>query len=357
MFENFTVKSIFREYRVSFESYETALVREIKKGDILIIDSNVFSLYPNLRQLINENKVFQVIASEQAKSYDQIGKLITQIIEHGFSKPNRLIAIGGGVVQDITAFASSILFRGVEWLFFPTNLLTQCDSCIGSKTSVNCGEYKNQLGGFYPPSQIYIDFAFWTTITEKEKSSGLGEMLHYFFVEGESNLPKLHKEIVAAYTDDDVLLTLVNRSLGIKRKMIEIDEFDNGPRNIFNYGHSFGHALEGVTNYEIPHGIAVAYGMDLANVISAHEGLISIELRNQVRIILKEVWRNTQLPEVNIKDYFDALSKDKKNVGNDIKVILSKGLGDMFKATLRRDDDIQRLVVKFFENKLYEADL
>ena len=197
MFENFTVKSIFREYRVSFESYETALVREIKKGDILIIDSNVFSLYPNLRQLINENKVFQVIASEQAKSYDQIGKLITQIIEHGFSKPNRLIAIGGGVVQDITAFASSILFRGVEWLFFPTNLLTQCDSCIGSKTSVNCGEYKNQLGGFYPPSQIYIDFAFWTTITEKEKSSGLGEMLHYFFVEGESNLPKLHKEIVA----------------------------------------------------------------------------------------------------------------------------------------------------------------
>lgn len=357
MFEEFTVNSIFREYKVSFEGYEEALTREIKKGDIVIVDSNVFILYPELKKLTEDNKVFTIVANEMAKTYEQIGKLLTQIIEHGFSKTDRLIAIGGGVVQDITAFSSSILFRGVEWLFFPTNLLTQCDSCIGSKTSVNCGEYKNQLGGFYPPSSIFIDFGFWQTISEKEKSSGLGEMLHYFFVDGEDNLPRLQSEITNAYLDDDILLTLVNRSLSIKRKMIEIDEFDRGPRNVFNYGHSFGHALESVTNYQIPHGIAVAYGMDLANIISAHEGLIDIELRNDIRLILKEVWKNTSLPEIDVSEYFEALSKDKKNVGKNIKVILTRGLGDMFKTTLIKSDEVENLVLDFFENKRYEVPL
>lgn len=357
MFDDFNVKSILREYSVTFKHYETALKETLRLGDVAIVDSNVYKLYPEISTILSKNKVFVIEANENAKTYQEIGKLITQIIEYGFSKTDRIVAIGGGVVQDISAFSSSILFRGVEWVFFPTNLLTQCDSCIGSKTSINCGEYKNQLGGFYPPSQIYIDFSFWQTISDKEKSSGLGEMLHYFMVEGDDDLKRLESEICAAYDDNKTMLTLVNRSLSIKREMIEIDEFDKGPRNVFNYGHSFGHALESVTQYEIPHGIAVAYGMDLANIISARKGLISIETRNEIRKVLRHVWKYTPLPPVEVSPYFDALSKDKKNVGNQMKVILTKGLGKMFKTTLERSDKIEKLVNDFFELKLYEVDL
>jgi 3-dehydroquinate synthase len=312
MYDEFEVKSIFRTYKTLFQSYDKALSDNIKSGDIVILDSNVAKLYPDIQKIIVANKVFIIEANEEAKTYEKIGLLLSDIISHGFSKTDRLIGIGGGVIQDITAFSSSILFRGVEWLFFPSNLLTQCDSCIGSKTSVNCGEYKNQLGGFYPPSKIFIDFKFWQTIATEEVSSGLGEMLHYFFVDGVDNIDKLHNEIKKAYDEKEVLLSLVWRSLSIKRKMIEIDEFDKGPRNVFNYGHSFGHALESVTSYQIPHGIAVAIGMDLANIISAHKGLIDISVRNKARTVLAEVYKNTTLPHIDIDEYFNALSKDKK---------------------------------------------
>jgi 3-dehydroquinate synthase len=355
MYSDFKVKSIFRTYDVFFQQYKTALPNSIREGDILIVDSNVFKLYPDIQDYISGHKYFIIEASEAAKTYDNIGKLLTSIIEHGFSKTNRLIGIGGGVIQDITAFSSSILFRGVEWVFFPTNLLTQCDSCIGSKTSVNCGEYKNQLGGFYPPSEIYIDFGFWETISVQEISSGLGEMLHYFFVDGIEDINILQKEIANAYDDKKLLLSLVERSLSIKRKMIEIDEFDKGPRNVFNYGHSFGHALESVTSYQVPHGIAVAIGMDLANIISAHKGLIDISVRNNARSVLYEVWKNTTIPEINIDEYFNALSKHKKNEGTTIKVILTRGFGEMFKCSLENNKEIRKIVNDFFLYKKYQG--
>jgi 3-dehydroquinate synthase len=357
MYKDFEVKSIFRTYKAFFQSYEIALPNSIRNGDIVIIDSKVAELYPNILKFSEANKVFIIEASEDAKTYDNIGKLLSSIIAHGFSKTDRLIGIGGGVIQDITAFSSSILFRGVEWIFFPSNLLTQCDSCIGSKTSVNCGEFKNQLGGFYPPSEIYIDFNFWDTISEQEISSGLGEMLHYFFVDGVDNINQLESDITNSYNDKNLLLSLVERSLSIKREMIEIDEFDKGPRNVFNYGHSFGHALESVTSYNIPHGIAVAIGMDLANIISVHKGLININTRNSARNVLCQVWKNTDVPQIDIEEYFNALSKDKKNEGLTIKVILTRGYGEMFKTTLENSEEIRDIVYNFFSLKQYEGDL
>lgn len=357
MFKNFEVQSAHKKYSVAFQECESSLSCEIKEGDIVLVDSNIMKLYPSIAETIKKSTYIEIIANENAKSYVQIGELITQLIEFGFSKNNRLIAVGGGVTQDITGFSSSILFRGVEWIFFPTNLLTQCDSCIGSKTSVNCGDYKNQLGSFYPPSKIIIDFNFCNTLASVEIRSGLGEMAHYFLVDGCENLSLLRSELKEAKKNKNMLAKLINRSLRIKRKMIEIDEFDRGPRNVFNYGHSFGHALESTTNFEIPHGIAVAYGMDLANIISARLGLIDISLRNKIRPILAEVWEDIELPDFEIEQYFSALSKDKKNVGNEIKVILTRGLGNMFKTTLNRTTEVDSLVHQFFKTNLYMRDL
>jgi len=357
MFDDFEVSSYSGNYQVSFSSIFKVLKEEVTDGDVIIIDSNINKLYPEL--LIGLEHITQLVieTDEHAKSYLSIGNTINSIIEVGFSKNNRIIAIGGGIIQDITAFSSSILFRGVNWIFFPTNLLTQCDSCIGSKTSVNIGEYKNQLGGFWPPRKIHIDFSFIKTLSPREICSGLGEMMHYFLVDDNCDLDHLEKVIPSAQLNYNELARLIYNSLNIKKAMIEIDEFDKGPRNIFNYGHSFGHAIEATTNFEIPHGIAVAYGMDLANIISAEKGLITYELRNRIRKILQNIWSGTPLPIVSIDKYFKALSKDKKNEGTSIKVILTRGTGEMFKTTLEQNHDNKELIYNFFNEEWYKKDL
>lgn len=355
LFENFTVSSFRGTYDVAFESWEDALTNELAAGDVVIVDRYVTELYPTILPLINNNKTIFINACEDSKSYIEIGQTIEAIISSGFSKNNRLIAIGGGITQDITSFSSSIMFRGVDWIFLPTNLLTQCDSCIGSKTSVNLGQYKNQLGGFHPPRKIFIDMSFCDTLDYKEICSGLGEMMHYFLVDGNIDPVTFIETIKESKNDIAIMQGLVWKSLSIKKKMIELDEFDQGPRNVFNYGHTFGHALEAVTKFAVPHGIAVAYGMDLANIISAKKGLIDMSLRNDIRPILEEIWSSVPIPKFDIDVYFGALKRDKKNIGSDVKVILTRGLGDMFQTTLDLDDDARSIIEEYFEQQLYRV--
>jgi len=357
LFENFTVSSFRGQYDVTFKSWEDALTNELAAGDVVIVDRNVTKLYPSILPLIKNNKTIFLNACEDSKSYIQIGETIEEIISSGFSKNNRLIAIGGGITQDITSFSSSIMFRGVDWIFFPTNLLTQCDSCIGSKTSVNLGQYKNQLGGFHPPRKIFIDMSFCGTLDIKEICSGLGEMMHYFLVDGSIEPVTFIDTIKKAKNDIATLQDLVWKSLSIKKKMIELDEFDQGPRNVFNYGHTFGHALEAATKFAVPHGIAVAYGIDLANIISAKKGLINISVRNDIRPMLHEICSAMPIPPFDIDAYFEALKRDKKNIGSEVKVILTRGLGEMFKTTLHLDNDIHLIIKEYFEQQLYRVNL
>ena len=126
-------------------------------------------------------------AREDQKSYEGLIPVIQELINSGFRKNHRLIGIGGGIIQDITAFIASIMYRGVSWLFFPTTLLAQGDSCIGSKTSINFSEFKNQVGGFYPPNKILINTGFLDTLSKGDLQSGLGEMSHYFVVAGKND--------------------------------------------------------------------------------------------------------------------------------------------------------------------------
>ena len=149
----------------------------------------------------------------------------------------------------------------------------------------------------------------------------------------------------------------MKRSLEIKKAMIERDEFDEGPRNVFNYGHSFGHAIESTTGYTVPHGIAVSYGMDLANCLSEQTGLIDMRVRNRIRPTLARIWNKTQLPPVDVESFCQALARDKKNEGRNIKVILTRGIGDMFKTTMDLDSAKKEFIGKYFGNQLYETDL
>lgn len=351
---NFKVKSIIHDYEVQFiEDVKRTLNENLREGDFIIIDNKVKSLYSDvLKDTLNTYSHIGIDATETQKSYQEIIPVIQHLIENGFRKNHRLIAIGGGITQDVTAFISSIMYRGVGWLFFPTTLLAQGDSCIGSKTSINFGPYKNQIGGFYPPNKIFIFPGFIDTLTEAEIRSGIGEMLHYFIVAGKNDFDMFKQNYRKAFTDKEVLAQIISRSLEIKKGYIEIDEFDKNERQVFNYGHSFGHAIESLTNYRVPHGIAVSYGMDMANFISVKMGFIPQQTRDEIREVTEDIWQGFDIDDIDLKTFKIALSKDKKNIGTKLGLILNKGYGEIFKNIMDADEDFSKWLKEYFTNEI-----
>lgn len=351
---NFKVSSSIHDYEVQFiEDTKIVLMNELKEGDFIIIDSKVKELYfQDFQGILNSHKHISIEPTEAQKSYQGVMPVIDQLIVNGFRKNHRLIGIGGGITQDVVAFISSILYRGVSWLFFPTTLLAQGDSCIGSKTSINFNEFKNQIGGFYPPSKIFINVRFLDTLPESQLRSGLGEMCHYFIVSGEYDFKRFKSDYPAALIDKDILTGLIARSLEIKKGYVEIDEFDRKERMVFNYGHTFGHAIESLTNYSIQHGIAVSYGMDISNFISVKLNYIPERTRMEIRELLQTIWAGTDISGISVEKYKIALSKDKKNVSNQLGLILNKGYGNIVKELRPMDSDFTRWLNEYFTNEL-----
>ena len=353
---NFTVKSNIHDYKVNFiDSVKETLATELKEGDFIIIDNKVKSLYPEWFEDALENfNYIGIEASELQKSYQEVEPVINTLIENDFRKNHRLIAIGGGITQDVTAFIASVLYRGVQWCFFPTTLLAQGDSCIGSKTSINFGKFKNQVGGFYPPNTIYVDPKFLESLPYKELQSGLGEMAHYFVVAGEEDFERYKRDYPQALKDKDILRGVIARSLEIKKSYIEIDEYDKHKRQVFNYGHSFGHAIESLSAYKIPHGIAVSFGMDMSNYVSMKKGYITSETRQNSRELFEKIWEGyaDRVKVLDIDTYLNALSKDKKNKGPLLGLILKKGYGKVFKDFTENDEVFREWMIEYFTNEL-----
>lgn len=356
LFDNITIASRFGNYDVVFcDSYYKHLSENFKDGDFVILDQTIHELHPGIAKNFGK-RMYIATALETSKSYSGIIPVLDAVINSGVRKSNRLIAIGGGIIQDITSFIASILYRGVDWVFYPTNVLSQCDSCIGSKLSINFNQYKNLLGGFYPPKLIVIDTNLLTTLKSQDIASGLGEILHYCLVSSVADFGLFMREAQSVKENTNNITPLLRRSLEIKKKMIEIDEFDSGPRRVFNYGHSFGHALESALDYTVPHGIAVAYGMDLANQVSVKKGLLAMDERNRMREACEIVFSEMSLPLVDLDKYKAALLRDKKNVGNEVGLILSRGIGNMFLKTCPYAE-VEETINLFFNKKSYLTSL
>lgn len=351
---NFVVKSQIHDYSVEFiNDLETTLTNELIEGDFIIIDNKIINLYNKLiSETLIKHKYIGIDSIEPQKSYQEITPIIENLIEQGFRKNHRLVAVGGGITQDVTAFIASIMYRGVDWIFFPTSLLAQGDSCIGSKTSINFGRFKNQLGGFYPPNKIFIFPEFLNTLSLAEIKSGMGEMLHYFIVSGKSDFDFYKNNYKKSYTDKNILAKIILRSLKIKKRYIEKDEYDQNIRQVFNYGHSFGHAIESLTNYKIPHGVAVSFGMDIANFISVKMGILDKEVRDEIREVTEYIWEGYSIKSIDIESFKYALSKDKKNVGTKLGLILNKGFGEVFKNVMEPDHNFTLWIKEYFDNEM-----
>ena len=352
MSDSFVVKSRIMDYEVNFvDSFTSSLSDTDLRKSFFIIDEGLLNLYKaKLDNILPEQQILTVEVSEQNKTLDYCQSVIKTLIQRRIRKNYTLVAIGGGIIQDVTAFISSILFRGIHWVFYPTTLLAQADSCIGSKTSINFGTYKNILGGFYPPSRIYIDVNFLKTLPTSEIRSGIGEILHFYFIAGSKMTEVLAEEFDDLLIARELLKDHILESLRIKKSVVERDEFDLNERNLFNYGHTFGHAIESVSGYKINHGQAVTMGMDIANHISLKLGYLNEINFECMHKILALNMPSFHLRDNMIEDYFEALSKDKKNIGKNLGCILSSGPGSMKKMQIPISDELKNIILNFFKN-------
>lgn len=321
------VKSLAGDYQVEFRSGINETIQSYVNHDsvFVVCDRNVASLYANsLAAVTDKHPTFYIDAQESSKTLEGISSLVTWLQMGGANRKSTLLAIGGGIVQDICAFTSHIYFRGINWIFFPTTLLAMCDSCIGAKCGINHNQFKNQIGVFHAPRRIYVLFEFLETLNVIDIKSGYGEILKLLLT-GDFEDFKLLETCLA---DTSVgllgehLPTLIHRSLEIKREVIEDDEFEVDRRRILNFGHTFGHSLETLSDYEVPHGLAVAWGIDLVNHIAFRKGMISSGFFERISRLIRTHFNFEMQYKPSLRDLIDGTKKDKKVESGQINLVL-----------------------------------
>jgi 3-dehydroquinate synthase len=322
--EGFVIQSHKGPYSVAFADDLLDDCQRLFVGQShFLVDANVARLYGDrLSPVFKHPHTLIIEATEDNKSVERVIPVIERLVANKIRRDHVLVAIGGGIIQDITCFIASTLMRGVAWKFVPTTLLAQADSCIGSKSSINLGATKNILGTFNPPKEIFVCTAFLDTLEEKDLHSGIGELLKVHAIEGAAAFDRLAADYDALLDDRAVLLAYVRDALLIKQRFIEVDEFDKGVRNIFNYGHSFGHAIESATDFGVPHGIAVTMGMDIANRIAVLRGLLPEAHYRRMHPVLRKNYAAFSPTPIAVEAMLSALMKDKKNTTSKLVLIL-----------------------------------
>lgn len=345
--ENLTIKSNIKNYIVHFEKDKNFLEKLVNsENTIFIIDKNVYNLHKsNILADIPQDKSIFLDISEEMKNIETACFLYEKIMQFSPRKNLTIISIGGGITQDVTGFVASSLYRGVNWFFVPTTLLAQVDSCIGAKTSLNFKHYKNLVGTFYPPSEIFIYPEFLKTLKREDFYSGVGEMAKLHLMNGEDATKNFVKDLsLIDKLDETTLLKYTQNCLKIKKSYIENDEFDTGKRNMLNYGHCFGHAIESSTNFEISPGQAVVLGMILANKEAKKRGILSE--KNEVYIynnVLKPILI-VKIPQIDVSKTISAMRQDKKNLGKGLALVMLKDNYEMIKITDLQEDEARELL-------------
>jgi 3-dehydroquinate synthase len=323
------VESKIRNYEILIQN-NFDFINELSSINpkVVILDNNVWNLYENLfLGSFKKEEVLLVEATEFNKTVEFALSLCDSVMRISARRNLTIVSIGGGIIQDITGFLASILYRGVNWIYIPTTLLAQADSCMGSKTSINYKIFKNLLGTFYPPTTVHLNVAFTKTLRDMDFYSGIGEVVKLHLMGGQHNIDLITlqiKEIQNQRDNDEFIRELVINSLNIKYSFIKDDEFDTGKRNMLNYGHCFGHALEVSSKYVIPHGIAVTVGMIFANIIAVKRGLLSKDIECSIlnNILLHSFDYCFTIDLFSKDTILTALKMDKKRVGFGLPLIV-----------------------------------
>jgi 3-dehydroquinate synthase len=355
--EPLRVRSMPRPYTVSFSSglgVGARLAEEIcnSKMPLLLIDEWIYINYFAKEDALKNIPTFILKAVEENKGIDTVLRLIDFFESNNASKASMLFAIGGGIIQDVAAFSAYMYKRGIPWTFVPTTLLAQGDSSVGGKTALNHKKTKNLLALFSAPRKIITDTGFLETLADSDWLSGGGEIVRLCITGGEASLQALESGI-EGFLDKNLEVTtkLIRMALSVKRAVVEYDEFELDIRRSMNYGHSFGHALEVLTNYEIVHGIGVALGILVENEISFKRGVLKPESRDRImrlinKIISEPVWYTFK--NANMDGILELLKRDKKAEGPVLKVATLNQVGRIDFINLKLDEGGEKEVREAF---------
>lgn len=341
------VKSLFGEYNVYFSGDFGKTIKEInKKNSHLLIDRSIWGLYK--KKIGNDFKSIKIItASESNKNLKEVVRYAEFLLQKNVHKNQNMIVIGGGITQDIGSFTAHILLRGMNWIFVPTTLLAMADSCIGSKSGINVGVYKNQVGSFHPPNAAYICSEFIKTLPQGQLINGLGEIIKHAFIKGNDIFKNIISEI-ENINNKRIAEKIIYESLQVKKEFVEKDELEKNIRKILNYGHTFGHAIEGYSSNTISHGGAVILGMDIANYISFRKRMLKKSEYLRMNKILKDYFP-LKFRIKNVPLYMKFLQRDKKATSEGVSAILSRGIGKIEIVKIKFDKELRNAISDYIK--------
>ena len=345
--DTINIKSNLYNYEVEFiENLDT----QISKFDnccSFVIDKNVFNLYKRYFDFIESNNIFLIDAVENKKNIQTVLELVDFWRERNIKKNWKIICFGGGITQDITCFASNIYLRNIDWYFFPTTLLAMSDSCIGGKCGINYGDYKNQLGVFYPPKKIFICKEFLNTLSDLDYLNGWGEILKFSLTSNSKFYYQLKNE--NSFIPCDNIGKYIYKGLIVKKTIIEEDEFEGDLRRVLNYGHTFGHALEAYTHYGVPHGKGVIWGIDVANYISYKLNMLSREEYLDIKKLIKTSFIKDEIIINDKEMLFNDIKADKKVKNNKLYFALLSKISNLIIYPLEINNDLYTMFCDYLE--------
>lgn len=312
----------FEQFKDFFFKYEKA---------VIITDSNVAPLYlkhveKNINKLGCKTQEIIIEAGEKSKSFEESQKIYQHLLEYNITRGDLLIALGGGVVGDLTGFCAATYMRGIDFIQIPTTLLAQVDSSIGGKVGINFYKGKNLIGSFYQPKMVLIDTETLKTLASEIFSEGMAEVIKYGCIYDNQLFQKL--EYMETHEIMENIDEIIERCCKIKKFVVEKDEMEKGLRRILNFGHTMGHVIETYYNYEkYYHGESVAIGMAYMADIGEKKGITKSGTKDSVINLLEKFNLPTELPNLNKELVFTIISKDKKFEGNKIHLIFLKEIG------------------------------
>jgi len=322
----------------------------LSKKIAIITNDNVAAIYlnPLLESLSSHKEIISIVLpdGESYKNQDSLYDIHTQLLKNKADRSITLIALGGGVIGDITGFAAATYMRGVNFIQIPTTLLSQVDSSVGGKTGINHPLGKNMIGAFYQPKCVISDVNVLKTLPSRELSAGLAEVIKYglirdlnFFEWLEDNINSL-KEMKAEF-----LIEAIQRSCENKASVVEADEFESGIRAILNLGHTFGHAIEVAQGYgNWLHGEAVGAGMVMAAKLSKSMGWLSDKDLDRITYLIKNAGLPTNPPKISAEKYLELMMLDKKTKDGQINLVLQKSIGEAVLTNTYDDKKLHQIL-------------
>ena len=335
-------------------SDKTCFEKHISGQQVMVVtNSTVAPIY--LDKVIKLLDKFNVEATilpdgEQYKTLETANIIFDALLKAKFDRSATLIALGGGVVGDITGFAAASYQRGINLIQIPTTLLSQVDSSVGGKTGVNHELGKNMVGAFHQPQAVIIDVDTLETLNDREFSAGMAEIIKYGLLGNVDFLLELEKNVEAIMNrDKNLIIDAVYRSCEDKANIVAEDEFEHGKRSLLNFGHTFGHGIENILGYgTYLHGEAISIGMYMAAKLSELEGNLSVDDVERVKNILTKAKLPCNIEgEVSSENLIKAMSIDKKAIDGNIRLVLLRSVGDSFITGSYSQENFNKVVSNF----------